>query len=284
MPRATATASRRCGAQASRIAGQIRELDRAIAAQFPDYATLVTRALATIAEVQGELGANEALLLFTTTEHFTFVWTLTRSDVRWNAAPIGRKQLAEMVGTLRCGLDAEAWFDQGEGGSATKPNLQRPPGAADQIAVRPSAGLCAVPGAAGPGRKGYRRQGADPGAIRPATLPFEVLLTEKPATVTGAPDFATAPWLLKRYATTVLPSVSSRKALRQLARSSKAPKPFAGFGNPLLDGDPERAKLARMLRDLAKFRPDQITRRGVRSTIALSGMADVEQLRRQMPR
>jgi hypothetical protein len=114
-----------------------------------------------------------------------------------------------------------------------------------------------------------------------------VLLTEKPATVTGAPDFATAPWLVKRYATTVLPSVSSLKALRQLARSSKAPKPFAGFGNPLLDGDPERAKLARMLqscRDLPKFRPDQITRRGVRSTIALSGMADVEQLRRQMPR
>ena len=28
-------------------------------------------------EAQKYLGANEALLLFTTTEHFTFVWTVT---------------------------------------------------------------------------------------------------------------------------------------------------------------------------------------------------------------
>jgi CHAT domain-containing protein/Tfp pilus assembly protein PilF len=273
--------------QASRIASQIKELDGAIAAEFPDYATLVIRAPASIPEVQGELGANEALLLFTTTERFTFVWTLTRAEVRWNAAPLGRKQLADMVGTLRCGLDAEAWLDQGEGGCATKPGLQRPAGAADQLPFDRGQAYALYQALLGPVENdiaGKELILVPSGPL--ATLPFEVLLTEKPTAGTGAPDLAGAPWLVKRYATTVLPSVASLKALRQLARSSKAPKPFAGFGNPLLEGDPERARLARLLRgcsDLPKSQPQQVAQHGVRSTVALSGMADVEQLRRQMP-
>ena len=49
-----------------------------------------------------------------------------------------------------------------------------------------------------------------------ATLPFQVLLTEKPAPAAGRQDLAKAPWLVKRFTTTVLPSVSSLKALRQV--------------------------------------------------------------------
>jgi CHAT domain-containing protein len=72
------------------------------------------------------------------------------------------------------------------------------------------------------------------------------LLTEKP--VTGfsleAQDYAKLPWLIRRHAITVLPSVASLKAIRQFARASKATEPFIGFGNPLLlgpNGDDRRA-------------------------------------------
>ena len=45
-------------------------------------------------------------------------------------------------------------------------------------------------------------------------------------------------WLARTHAITVLPAVSSLKALRRVARPSAATKPMIGFGNPLLDGDP----------------------------------------------
>lgn len=59
-------------------------------------------------------------------------------------------------------------------------------------------------------------------------------------------------WLAREHAITVLPAVSSLKALRQYAKQSHASDPYIGFGDPLLDGDPakyegdaERARLAR---------------------------------------
>ncbi len=123
-----------------------------------------------------------------------------------------------------------------------------------------------------------------------ATLPFQVLLTEKPAP--GA-DLAKAPWLVKRFATTVLPSVSSLKALRQVAQRSKAPKPFAGFGNPLLSGnaqssfDAERAAQARLRQSCsaaAEPRMSEAAQRGRRSIARLTGgTADIEQLKHLAP-
>src|SRR5262249_673860 len=101
-------------AQAASMTDQIKELDRAIAAQFSGYSALVTRAPMAIADVQKQLGPNEALLLFATTSHFTFIWTVTRSAIRWHSAPLGEKQLAETIGVLRCGLDEQAWLDKSQ--------------------------------------------------------------------------------------------------------------------------------------------------------------------------
>jgi CHAT domain-containing protein len=115
-----------------------------------------------------------------------------------------------------------------------------------------------------------------------ATLPFEVLLTDKPDP--AATDLAKAPWLVKRFATTVLPSASSLKALRQIAGASKAPKPFAGFGNPLLDGDAERARLARQFQNCASLQAPANQIAQLRSLVSLSGgTADIDQLKRQVP-
>ncbi len=56
-------------------------------------------------------------------------------------------------------------------------------------------------------------------------------------------------WLIRDHALTVLPAVSSLKALRRVARPSAASKPMIGFGNPLLDGpDGRYAALAKRAR------------------------------------
>jgi tetratricopeptide (TPR) repeat protein/CHAT domain-containing protein len=101
-------------------------------------------------------------------------------------------------------------------------------------------------------------------------------------------------WLARDHAATVLPAVSSLKALRGLAKESLASEAFIGFGDPLLDGEPAKfsedaiaAKLAREAHCPASA-PAQVaaltdrgaTRAGVRSN---GGLADVADLRSWAP-
>ena len=280
-------------AQASDIANQIRERDRLIAAQFPDYAGLVTKTPVSIEEVQRRLNPNEALLLFATTSRFTFVWTVTRADVRWHAASIGATQLAETINILRCGLDAEAWMEAAYA-CAEKLGRDRSPAAGDQLPFDLDRAFGLYQALLEPVAKDIEGKELILVPSGPlATLPFQVLLTEKPAPAPSRQDLAKAPWLVKRFATTVLPSVSSLKALRQVAQRSKAPKPFIGFGNPLLSGnaqsafDADRAAQARLRQSCgpgSEARASQAAQRGRRSVVALSGgTADIEQLKHLAP-
>jgi CHAT domain-containing protein/Flp pilus assembly protein TadD len=80
-------------------------------------------------------------------------------------------------------------------------------------------------------------------------LPFHLLVTEKPKTATPQLEdlvtpatfapYREAAWLIKRQAETVLPSVSSLKALRVFARKDQAPKPMVGFGDPVFSPEAE---------------------------------------------
>lgn len=284
-----AAAEQALRARAADIAGQIRELDSTIATQFPDYAALVIKTPLAIEDVQKQLRPNEAMVLFTTTSRATFVWTVTRSGVRWHAADLGEKQIQEAVGALRCGLDAEAWLDKA---STCPQKLGRttPLGADEPLPFDQERAFALYQALLGPVARdidGKELILVPSGPL--ATLPFQVLLTGKP--VAGG-DLTKAPWLVKRFATTVLPSVSSLKALRQIARSSAASKPFLGVGNPTLDGDGRsdlsiaRARLARQIQSCAVI-PTQavkVAQRSLRAVDALSGgAADVAQLKRQMP-
>jgi CHAT domain-containing protein len=67
------------------------------------------------------------------------------------------------------------------------------------------------------------------------SLPLGVLLTEKPqGAFVDFSGYAQAPWLARKYAMSVLPSVSSLRALRRFAGPAKATVPFRGVGNPRL--------------------------------------------------
>jgi hypothetical protein len=60
-------------------------------------------------------------------------------------------------------------------------------------------------------------------------LPFQVLITAKPdAAASGDDALRRAAWLVRKHALTVLPSVSSLKALRQLAKDRHADR-VSGF-------------------------------------------------------
>ena len=95
---------------------------------------------------------------------------------------------------------------------------------------------------------------------------------------------------------TVLPSVASLNSLRRLAKTSRARRPFIGFGNPLLNGTPEMfpwhaqlAQEARANQSCATLTPKPLQQvdagRGLQDTASYfrGGLANVEAVKRQLP-
>jgi CHAT domain-containing protein len=73
-----------------------------------------------------------------------------------------------------------------------------------------------------------------------AGFPFHLLIKEAPeAGLEGIEAYKRAHWLIRDHAITVLPAVSSLRALRELApKTEPAPLPFVGFGDPVIgNGD-----------------------------------------------
>jgi CHAT domain-containing protein len=222
---------------------------------------------------------------------------VTKGDMHWVKTELGTKALTEHVAALRCGLDYDgAWgptdsrcskllkttYTEADYGNA-KPlpfDLERAhalyKGLFGQIEdVIKDKHLLIVPS----------------GAL--TQLPFQALVTDKPDPALSGPDaFRHAAWLIRSHALTVLPSVSSLKALRQLAKESHASRTLIGFGNPLLDGpDARYFKLAAAARSKTSCSeaPDQRIaalageRRGVLPLRQRSGFADVGEIRSEVP-
>ena len=119
-------------------------------------------------------------------------------------------------------------------------------------------------------------------------LPFTTLVAEQPAPHTNLRDVK---WLGTTAPISILPSVSSLRALRRVSKPSLASKPFLGFGNPLLNGDPVAAKLARSKQTCASepLWTASVVSRSVRAPLRLrpseafrGGLADVRTLKGQV--
>jgi CHAT domain-containing protein/Tfp pilus assembly protein PilF len=240
-------------AQMAAIDTRIAAIDRRLKADFPDYAGLASPEPHSVEEVQAQLGANEVLVLFLSTPDWqpglaeTFIWVVTKSEVRWVRSNLGSYVLTEEVQALRCGLDYAAW-----NGSRCKELTGVEYAQADYFAgkllpfdhARAHKLYKALFGNVEDLIKDKHLLIVPSGAL--TQLPFQVLVTSLPANS----DHGSATWLTRSHAITVLPAASSLKALRHTGRPSAAPKPLIGFGNPLLDGpDARYAKAAKLARE-----------------------------------
>lgn len=285
-------------ARLAQIDARIAAIDRRLATEFPDYASFVSPAPSSVAEVQAQLGPNEALVLFLDTPELqpapdeTFVWVVTKIAVRWARSDFGRTKLSREVQALRCGLDTAAW--DSDSGRECAELLALPP-------HRVPKGSMPLPFDRGRAHALYQALfGAVEDLIRdknllivpsgPLTqLPFQVLITA-PET---SPGYRSAAWLLRKHALTILPSVSSLKALRRDAKASRAGKPYLGVGNPLLEGpDGRYARLARQAREKKACPPTAqqkaqagrlSARVGIRQVTILGELADLAHVRAQAP-
>ena len=90
-----------------------------LAKDFPSYADFASPEPLTLAGAQSLLKDNEALLLFldmpekAPLPEETFIWVVTKTDLRWVRAAIGTPTLEREVKALRCGLDFEGSWGEG---------------------------------------------------------------------------------------------------------------------------------------------------------------------------
>lgn len=224
------------------IAAERAALQTTFAAEFPDYAALSNPLPLKAKEIQELLSGDEAMVLFALADKESFVLALTRDEFDWQRIALGADALSQKVAVLRRGLDVGKASD-----STAKSGLYDLALANELYATLfgPVEGLV---------RDKRSLLVAPSGAL--TALPFHLLVTEKPAA--AVPDriegYRNAAWLLKRQAVSVLPSVSSLKALRGFARREQAVKPMTGFGDPVFnpsEGGNERRTASRSVTNLA---------------------------------
>jgi CHAT domain-containing protein len=200
-------------------------------------------------EVQKLLAADEALAFWLVDVGETHVFAVSRDSFDW--ATIETPAMVEKIAAFRRGLDVDeltqsiarndkpVLFDLGlahELYTALLKPVDRVLAAKRHLLVVPTGPLTAVP--------------------------FHLLLTEAPALarpeLNDLQVYREAAWLLKRHATSVLPSVGSLQALRVFARKGEATKPLVGFGDPVFgqerpDGAQGGRKIAARTRAFADY-------------------------------
>ena len=285
--------------QLNGIKRKIAEIDRILLTDFPAYFSLVHPRALSLAGVQKNLLSDEALVYFIDTPKWikaseeSFIWVVTKDDVKWYRSSLGTEGLTMAVEALRCGLDGVSWNDKAKAADCQnllKTDYDR----ADYRRGRPLPFDTALAhklykdlfAPAESLIKGKRLLLVPSGPL--TSLPFQVLLTNEPDKGMAMKDMA---WLIKGHHLTVLPSVASLNDLRRNASVSKAAKPFIGFGNPLLIGDKETDRRAFKVRscdfkrpvDLKKQEVVDFSLRGGLSRYYRGGQADVGKLRRMSP-
>ena len=239
-------------AEVAALQNRLDDLDARLASEFPDYAELAAPQPLALGEAQRLLAVDEALVAYLVDEVATYLWVVRADRAEMIRIEFGRDALDDAVAELRGALyltgmvsfeDVPA-FDTSLAYELYQKIFQpaeRLLGGARHVMIVADGGL--------------------------QSLPLGVLVAAVPAgAVTDFAGYRQVPWLAKRYALTVLPSVGSLRALRRFARVSTATDPFAGFGDPALEGD----------------RGD---RRGISISAAFSKgpVADVERIRRFPP-
>jgi CHAT domain-containing protein len=189
--------------------GRLDDLDKRIAAEFPDFAELSNPQPVLAEAAQKLLGYDEALLVYLTTNKEILLWVVRRGAIAFYRLPINAEALTHAVTVLRHALDPALNPDVGPFPSTDAYELYRKmlaPATSQLSGIRH---LLIVPD----------------GALD--SLPLSVLLTQKPEHPPEKPaDYRPLAWLNRDYAITVLPSVSSLGALRQLQKHESGSAPF----------------------------------------------------------
>ncbi len=240
--RRNASRERAAGEEQKSVGLKLDAIEATILERFPEYASLVDPRPIAIKDVQGLLNANEALVLVTSfglgNGDGTFVWFITKDEALASGSTRSIESLADLVSTLRCGLDIGAWSSARGSSDCTART-----GGKDSLGL-PRFDAKLAYGLYGElfgnfehliGGKTLIVITSDP----LASLPFQVLVKKQPSV--DFPDGMLAmreiAWLGRDNPISIIPSVNSLKILRNNKVQEQAPDAYVGFGDPVLSGN-----------------------------------------------
>jgi len=195
-----------------KIDDDILKIDNILETSFPEYFVLTASSPLDIVDTRKLLKHEEALVVFLAEDYGTLVLAITKEETKWNFIDIN---ISEALRVLRVSLEnPQNAFPRGHAYGVYKKLMS---GVEEIVADKDHVFL--VPS----------------GAL--GSIPLGVLVTEEPRDDDRSPDALRATkWWGTQQALTTLPSIPSLKALRLLAKDGRGKEPFAGFGNPVLNG------------------------------------------------
>ncbi|UPK32120.1 CHAT domain-containing protein [Bradyrhizobium sp. 186] len=187
-----------------------------IADKSPSYTELTSTVVVKAEETQRLLSNDEAMVFWFLGDDKGYVFAATRNKIVWKSIPFNLAAATRSVARFRKGLEIDSpdVFDL----TLAYKLFSDLFGAIDEtIKDKPHWIL------------------VQSGVL--SALPMHLLLTEAPSALPSSRQdlaaYKNAPWLMKRNATSVLPSVSGLKALRSAGLRSPAAKTMVGFGDPV---------------------------------------------------
>jgi CHAT domain-containing protein/Flp pilus assembly protein TadD len=215
----------------SSLGTRIRDIDTTLTKDFPQFVELSQPAPASLLEIQSLLAVDEALVSYHVWQNASLLFVIRRDRAILKHVALGEAALQDAVTDLRNSLDLSGVRQI----SDLRPFNRTAAFELYKTIFKPAEPLL----------DGARHVFVVPdGALQ--SLPLGVLVTDEPlGDIDGLAAYRQVPWLAKKYAMSVLPSVSALRALRTFAKRSRASRPFLGIGDPDLDGAPGAGRGAR---------------------------------------
>jgi CHAT domain-containing protein len=200
---------------------RIRDAERQLSSKFPRFAELSIPKPLPASELARLLDPDDAVVSLAVGTNHSFMWAWRAGKFDFIALDINAEQLGAEVDALRSSLDPTRNrtlepFDVNRSFSLYARTIGRASAVVDG-----SKELIFVPD----------------GALQ--SLPISVLVTSKPPPAPGmAPDYRKVDWLIRHFAFTVSPSISSISTLRNPPGQVSPDLSFIGIGDPVLKGPP----------------------------------------------
>ncbi len=234
----------------SEMQKKIRKIDRLLTNQNQAPNKPVTSKKHLLKQFRDVLGDREAMVGHVSFENGLYVWYVTRRTAGWRRLDVKAEALRKLIGearkSLNIGLSSKSnnsrgYIENSELDAPIRARMERNDKIFDTHASNTLYNILF-------GQIEKELIGIKHLIVVPSgplqSIPFSVLVTKKPEHSVRTPaDYANVDWLIKKFAITVLPSVSSLRALREFGKSARDDRqPFIGFGDPALRGGSRRRR------------------------------------------
>lgn len=214
----------------------IDALDLEIEQAFPAFKELTNPRPMSREEVQQYLRPREALIVTFSTDYDVYVWAISKETASWHSAAIPTDEMQDIVTRLRRMLDVTNANRSAAGLDDAEYDISVSAHGFDRLLAFDLYKRLLAPIEHVFGNSDHIVAVTD-GAL--TSLPLSVLVASPPQGDDDDPNaLRETDWLVARHALSVLPNVSSLRALRRTEQKGSLKQirvPFTGFGDPVFE-------------------------------------------------